>query len=490
MHPPARYVAGDGAVAKEGAAPSGTTSAAAAPDIAAWWRALNDPELDALVERAVKANPDIQIALDRLQAARTYEAGLIGAVLPDAEASAGGGRGTGSDLARGRAAEPLVAADDASGLKHVNAVGGFDSVWELDFFGKYRREIEAARADTQADAAARNAVLVSVVADVARAYVDLRSLQVRAAVLEAAADTLRESLRIVRIRYERGITNELDVTLATRELATLESQLGPAQAQVSAGEYAIATLLGAYPEDLVQELATKTMIPTVPTVVQTGLPLELLRRRPDVIESERQLAGATARIGVATADLFPQIALTGAIGFQKQGFGTTPVVGQHIWSLGPAAVWPLLDFGALDAQVEIANLQTRALLANYRKTIEGAVQDVDTAWTAYVGQQDSLAKLSDALVASQRAVALANERYQRGLTDFLNVIDAEREEYTIEEQYTATQAAVAEQFIALYRGLGGGWQNYQTLPPIRRPLPAVVAVFKQVLSPDRPLRSP
>jgi NodT family efflux transporter outer membrane factor (OMF) lipoprotein len=363
-------------------------------------------------------------------------------------------------------------------------------VWELDIFGKYRREIEAARADTQADAAARNAVLVSVVSDVARAYVDLRGLQVRAAVLETTADTLRESLRIVRIRYERGITNELDVTLATRELATLESQLGPAQAQVSAGEYAIATLIGAYPEELVQELATKTMIPTVPAVVQTGLPLELLRRRPYVIQAERQLAGATARIGVATADLFPQIALTGAIGFQKQGFGTTPIVGQHIWSVGPAAVWPLLDFGALDAQVEIANLQTRALLANYRKTIEGAVQDVDTAWTAYVGQEDSLGKLSDALVASQRAVALANERYQRGLTDFLNVIDAEREEYTIEEQYTATQAAVAEQFIALYRGLGGGWQNYQTLPPIRRPLPAVVAVFKQVLSPDRPLRSP
>ncbi len=153
-------------------------------------------------------------------------------------------------------------------------------------------------------------------------------------------------------------------------------------------------------------------------------------------------------------------------------------------------MWPLLDFGALDAQVEIANLETRALLANYRKTIQGAVQDVDTAWSAYVGQEDSLGKLGEALVASQRAVTLANERYTRGLTDFLNVVDAERQEYEIEEQYTAAQVAVAEEFIALYRSLGGGWQNYQSLPPIRRPLPAVVAVFKEVLSPDHPLRSP
>jgi NodT family efflux transporter outer membrane factor (OMF) lipoprotein len=480
MQPPARYDSGQ----------PGSAATAVAPDLAAWWHALDDRELDSLVERAVKANPDILIALDRLQAARTYEAALVGTVLPDVEASGGAGRGTGSDLARGRAAQSLISADNSTGLTHINEVGGFDALWQLDIFGKYRREIEAARADMQADAAARNAVLVTIVADVARAYVELRGEQVRTAVLEAAADSLRESLRIVRIRYERGITNELDVTLATRELATLESQLGPARAQVSAGEYTIATLIGVYPEELVEELTAKSMIPTVPAVVQTGLPVDLLRRRPDVIEAERQLAAANARIGVATANLFPQLAVTAAVGYQRQGLGTSPVLGQHIWSVGPAAVWPLLDFGALDAQVEIANLETRALLANYRKTIQGAVQDVDTAWSAYVGQEDSLGKLGEALVASQRAVTLANERYTRGLTDFLNVVDAERQEYEIEEQYTAAQVAVAEEFIALYRSLGGGWQNYQSLPPIRRPLPAVVAVFKEVLSPDHPLRSP
>lgn len=468
--------------------PGAAGGAPASVDLAAWWHALTDPELDSLVERAVSGNPDLAVALDRLQAARVYEAAIIGTVLPDAEASAGGGRGTGSDLTRGRASQALRSAADTTGYQHLNELGGFDAIWELDVFGKYRREIEAARYDEQAALAARNAVLVSVVADVARAYVDLRGLQVRAAVLDSAIATLSESLRIVTIRYQRGITNELDVTLATRELAVLEAQAAPVRAQVHAAQYAIATLLGLYPEDLVAELRVPGMVPSVPGQVDTGLPLELLRRRPDIREAERELAGATARIGVATADLFPSIALTGAVGFQKQSLAGSPVLGQHIWSAGLAAAWPLLDFGQLDAQVEIADLQTRALLVSYKQTIQAAVRDVDTDLELYSAQQLSLSKLGTALVASQRAVTLANERYRRGLTDYLNVVDAEREEYDIEEQYADAQAAAADQFIALYRSLGGGWENYQALPPIHRPEPAIIAMFQRTLSRSDPLK--
>ncbi len=474
----------------QGAPPPGGAAPAPAirPDLTRWWRALNDPELNSLVERAVKANPDVLTALDRLQAARTYEISLIGALLPDAEASAGAARGTGNNLVRGRASQTLVSADNTTGLKTINAIGGFDSVWELDIFGKYRREMEAARYDAQAAAAARNAALVSVISDVARAYIDLRGLQLRASVLHAAIDTLTESLRIVRIRYERGITNELDVTLATRELAALQAQVAPVDAAVDATEYTIATLLGQYPEQLVSELSTKAMIPAVPAAVQAGVPLDLLERRPDIEESERQLASSNARIGVAIANLFPQLAITGAVGYQRQGLGTTPVLGQHIWSAGPTAMWSLLDFGALDAQVEIADLQTRALLVNYRRTIQNAVKEVDTAWSAYAAQQESLARLGEALVASQRAVTLANERYERGLTDFLNVVDAEREEYDIEEQYADAQVAIAEQFIALYRSLGGGWENYQQLPPVHVPQPAIVAAFSRLLTRNTALK--
>jgi NodT family efflux transporter outer membrane factor (OMF) lipoprotein len=477
-----------GSTATAGGAGNAPATAAVPVDFTAWWQALKDPELDSLIARAISGNPDVLIALDRLQAARTYEAAVIGTVLPEAGASIGGGRGTGSDLTRGRAGGALRSGADTAGLKQINVVGGFDALWELDVFGKYRREIEAARYDTGATRAARNGVLVSVIADTARAYVDLRGLQVRASVLAAAIDVLRESLRIVNIRYERGITNELDVTLATRELATLEAQAAPLAAQVEAAEYTIATLLGVYPEDIVKELAPKAMVPAVPGAVATGLPVDLLRRRPDIQQAERELAGATARIGIATANLFPSIAISGSIGFQRQQAPGLETIGQHIYSYGVGAAWPLLDFGQLDAQVEIADLQTRALLVNYRRSIQEAVREVDTNMGLYTAEQLSLGKLETALVASQRAVTLANERYERGLTDFLNVVDAERQEYGIEEQYTGAQVAAAEEFIELFRSLGGGWENYQALPPIHRPLPAVIAMFQRVLSRSDPLK--
>jgi NodT family efflux transporter outer membrane factor (OMF) lipoprotein len=483
---PQGYAAGSG-----GAAPNGAASAPAAPatvELASWWHALKDAELDSLIDRAVTANPDLIIALDRLQAARTYEAAIIGSVLPVGEAAIGGGRGTGSDLGRGRAPQSQISSTTTTGLQHINEVGGFDALWELDIFGKYRREMQAARYNTEATLAARNSVLVSVIADVARAYVDLRGLQVRAAELAQAVDVLRESLRIVRIRYERGITNELDVTLATRELATLEAQAAPVDAQLQAAQYTIATLLGVYPEDMVMELTPAGLVPGVPGAVAAGMPVELLRRRPDIQEAERELAAATARIGIATADLFPTLAVSGAIGFQRQDAPGLPIIGQHIWSLGPAAAWPLLDFGQLDAQVEIADLQTRAQLVNYRKTIQAAVREVDTNLGLYAAQQVSLGKLETGLLAGERAVTLANERYQRGLTDFLNVVDAERQEYEIEEQYTGAQVSAAEEFIELFRSLGGGWQDYQALPSIHRPEPAIVAMFQRVLSRSDPLK--
>jgi NodT family efflux transporter outer membrane factor (OMF) lipoprotein len=463
------------------AQPPGATGAI---ELASWWQSLKDPELDSLISRAIAANPDIEIALDHLQAARTFEAGMLGTVLPDAQGSAAAARGTGSDLARGRVAQSLVSADNTAGLKHINEIGGFDSLWELDLFGKYRREIQAAHADTQALAAAREGVLVSIIADVARAYIDLRGAQLNVATLQATIQALQQSQRIVHIRFDRGITNELDVTLADRELADAQAQLAPLQAQVSAGQYTLATLLGRYPEDMVAELSPFSMIPGTPELAPAGLPLQLLRQRPDIQQSERQLAAASARIGVATADLFPDVAVTAAIGFQRQGLGTDPAVGQHIWSAGPSVLWPLLDFGTLDAQVDIADLNTRALLVNYRRTIQLAVAEVDTSLARYAAEQARLEKLGVAVTASQRAITLAQQRYERGLTDYLNVVDAQRAGYTIQAEYIAAQTAADEQFVALYRSLGGGWQHYQNLPDIRRPQPAIIAAFRRLVHPD------
>lgn len=472
--------------AAESAATRASYANAPAPDLAAWWHSLEDTELNSLVERAIKSNPDLEIALTRLQQARTYEAVIVGHAVPAVDATAAAARGTGSDLTRARAAQALRSADNSAGLQHINTIAGFDALWELDLFGKFRREIEAARYDLQAAAAARNAVITSIVADVVRAYIDLRGFQTQVGILRNASEVLRESLRIVNIRYERGITNELDVALARRELDTMQAQIAPLNAQLSAVQYTLAVLLGEYPENMVQELSPPNLIPSLPGPVASGVPVELLKRRPDIQQAERELAAATARIGIATAELFPQVTLVGSLGSQGQGWGTAPSIAKHIWSFGPGAVWPLLDFGALDAKVDIASLAAHASLINYRKTILIAVQEVDTAFDAYNAQQDRLKNLGDAMLAAQRAVDLAKARYDRGLTDFLNVVDAERQYYALQEQYAAAQVIQGEQFVRLYRSLGGGWQNYQAMPDIRRPQPAIIAAFRRTISRSAP----
>ncbi len=455
-------------------------------ELASWWRALNDDELNSLVDRAVKSNLDLQIALDRLQQARAYEAVVLGSALPDVGASAAAGRGTGSDLTKGRAAQTLTSADSAAGLQHINTIAGFDAAWEIDLFGHFRREFQLVRAETDALRAARNEVLVAVIGNVVRAYVDLRGFQVRAGILHQASEVLRESLRIVEIRYGRGITNELDVSLARRELATLEGQVAPVEAEVRAAQYAIAVLVGEYPENMVAELARPDLIPTMPTPASPGVPLDLLRRRPDIQQAERELAAATARIGVATSNLFPRVFVTASIGSQGQGWGTTPDIGRHIWSFGPGAIWPLLDFGSLDAAVEVADFGARASLARYRKAILTAVEQVDSSLDAYQAQQVRMDRLTEAMIAGQRAVDLATARYDRGLTDFLNVVDAERQFYALQEQYAEAQVTQGEQFVQLYKSLGGGWQDYQAVPAIRTPLPAIVAAFRSVLGGNTP----
>lgn len=452
-------------------------------DPAKWWRALHDRELDSLIDRAIANSPTLEIALNRLQQARAQEAVVVGAALPASEASEGGAWGTGSDLARGRAAQTLVSAENSAGVSQISNLVGFDAGWEIDVFGKFRREIESAQYDVEAAIADRNMVLISVIADVTRAYLQLRALQMQLAVLRKDMEVAQNYVTFVQERFNRGITNELDVTLAQRELAQLQAQIPPLIAQIDAARYVIAVLIGEFPENLGKELAKPGMLPGLPGRIRSGLPIDLLRRRPDIVEAERQLASATALIGVATADLFPQVAVTGSFGWQ-QGPGLVRAPINPVWSVGPAAAAPLLDFGRLDAIVERADYRTRELLFNYKQTVLNAFREVDTAIDAYAAQQQRLRDLAEALTAARRAVTLATERFDRGLIDSLNVIDAQRQEYVIQEQYVSAQENAAEQFVTLYKSLGGGWEDYQVFPPIRRPLPAVAAAFRSLVAPN------
>jgi NodT family efflux transporter outer membrane factor (OMF) lipoprotein len=443
-----------------------------------WWRTLHDRELDSLVERAVAASPTLEIALDRVQQARAQEAIVVGTALPSAEASAGGGWGSGSDLARGRVSQTLVSAETGAGQTQVANIIGFDAAWEIDIFGKFRRAIEAAQYDVDAAVAVRNVVLVLLIADVTRAYLDLRAQQMQVAVLRKNIEVAQKYVDFVQERFNRGITNELDVTLAKRELAQLQAQMAPLVAQIAAARYVIAVLIGEFPERLGSELKSAGTLPVLPNRIRAGLPIELLRRRPDIAEAERELASATAQIGVATAELFPQVAITASAGQQT---GVSPFLISPIWSVGPAIAAPLLDFGRLDAAVEKADFRARELMFAYKQTVLNAVREVDTAIEAYTAQQERLRHLADALTAARRAVTLATERFDRGLTDSLNVIDAERQEYMIEREYVFAQQNAAAQFVTLYKSLGSGWEDYQVFPPIRRPLPAVAAAFRSLL---------
>jgi NodT family efflux transporter outer membrane factor (OMF) lipoprotein len=456
-------------------------------DAANWWRALNDPELNSLVERAIKTNPDLEIALDRLQEARAEESVALGGALPNGGGGGGAGVGTGTDATRSRVSGPLTAGTNTAGYKEITEVAGFDAGWELDFFGKNRREVEAAYDDVQAEAEARNAVLISLIADVVRAYLDTRTLQLQLAITHENIRTEQQTFDFVKARFERGLTNDLDVTLSQRQLETVQAEVAPLQAGIAAAQRRLAVLLGEFPDELAGELQTNpSTLPEIPGRIEPGLPVDLLQRRPDIRLAERQLAASTARIGVATAELFPRVGITAGIGLQGQGLNKDPDKTNSIWSAGPTAYWPLLDFGALDAAIEAQDFHTRGLLVNYKKTILEAVEEVDNALANYAAGQDRLGHLNLALTASQQAVSISSQRYDRGLTDFLNVLDAQRQAYELQDQYAAAQESVILQFVALYKGLGGGWEGYQSVPQIRTPMPAILAAFQHTFSADTP----
>ncbi len=452
-------------------------------DLAEWWRSLRDPELDSLISRALESNLDLEIALTRLQEARTQELVVIGEALPSGGGTAGGGIGTGTNLTLGRASEPLRSGENATNLRHLAVAGGFDATWEIDIFGKYWRELEAATYDTEALASARDWVLVTVAADVARAYLDMRALQAQLAVLRKNIGVAKGSYDFQRSRFQQGITNELDVALAQRHLATLQAAVAPLEAQVAASQHVIAVLLGQFPEDLAKELASPHELPALPARVPPGLPVDLLRRRPDIHAVERQLAAATARIGVATADLFPTVIVSGALGGQGGPRSSSAIPITFIGAAGPSVYWPVLDFGTLDAIADIAELRSHEVLIGYKQTILTAVQQVDDAVASYSAEQDRLKNLDRALTAARQATKLATDRYNRGLTDYLNVLDAQRQEFDLDEQYVSAQQTAAEELITLYKALGGGWELHQFIPPIRQPQPAIIAATRRLLAP-------
>jgi NodT family efflux transporter outer membrane factor (OMF) lipoprotein len=460
-------------------------SGGASPDLWQWWRTLRDPQLNDLIDRALQNNLDLKIALDRLQQARLQLVVIGSQALPELNGGAGGGVGTGSDETKGRASQTLRSADNTTGLRSINQIGGLDAEWEIDVFGKIARRVESQTYTAEALKEARDWVYVVIAADVSRLYFDLRARQDRLRILNRDIEAARKVLDLAQTRLDRGLTNELDVTLAKRQVATLEADVAPLKALIASNGYAIAVLVGEYPEALARELQRTAAIPRLPARAPVGLPVDLLRRRPDIREAERFLAAAVADVGARTADLFPSLVLTaggGAQGGPRSGSGI-PIT--WIGSVGPSIDAPILDFGALDASIEIADYRAHELATAYKQTILVAVQQVDEANATYRGYRQSLRSLDTAIDAAREATKVATERYDRGLTDFLNVLDAERQQFALEQQRAEVIRLSGDSFVALYKALGGGWPPDEIIPPIRHPDPAVIAAVKR-LSQDPP----
>ena len=432
----------------------GETNAAAAT--AAWWKNFHDSELDSLIARAVRANLDLRIAQARVREARAHYRMTSADFWPTIN-------GSGS-YARQRESQnqPLVGPGDhlPSGIPFENNFyqSGFDASWEIDVFGGTRRATEAARAQVAATQFGEREVLVTLLGEVARNYVEARGYQRR---LEIARDNIRaqeQSLAITQNRFTNGLTSDLDVQQASTLLATTRAVVPALETALAASIHRLGVLLGQTPESLETELATVAPIPAAPPTVPVGLPSELLLRRPDVRLAERQLAAATANIGVAKADLFPKFYLTGVAGFESISADDWFKSGSRFWSVGPAVQWRIFDAGRIRANIQVQNARQEQALANYENTALSAFEDVENALMAYAKEQIRRQSLEDAVKSSEESLRLANQLYANGLSNFINVLDAERSLYQAQDALVQSDRTVSANLISLYKALGGGWE--------------------------------
>jgi multidrug efflux system outer membrane protein len=417
-----------------------------------WWKSFNDPELDSLVERAVRANHDLRIATARLREARAQRGASFWDLGP---AINGKASYTDARTSKNALTFPIPKLDTDT------YDAGFDASWEIDVFGGKRRALEAATAEVAASEEDRRDVLVSLLAEVARNYVEVRGFQSRLTIARNNLRSQQAALDLTKRRFKGGVTSELDVTQAAALLAGTQSQLPALEASLKQAMHRLGVLLGQEPGALVAELLQDAPIPATPPEVPVGLPSELLRRRPDVRRAERQLAGATGRIGVQTAELFPKFSLVGTAGLQSLSASDWFTGGSRYWSAGPTVTWRIFDFGRIRSQIKVANAREEQALAAYERAVLASLEDVENALVASGKERERYRSLQEQVNANRRAVELANERYTKGVADFLNVLDAERSLYQAEDSLVQSERTVTANLIAVYKALGGGWEEFK-----------------------------
>jgi multidrug efflux system outer membrane protein len=442
----------DGQAVVTAAHPSKTT--ANPVTLVEWWNTFNDPTLSSLVEMAIRSNLDLRQAEARIRQARAAR-GVAGAPLwPEVDASAIYQRSQGSSEATGGGAIAT-----AGGVRELFQVG-LDASWELDIFGGTRRNIEAATADLRAAVEDRRDVLVSLVGEVGNNYFNLRGFQQQIAIAQKNLEAQRKTAQITHKRFEAGFVSRLDVANADAQVATTEAQIPVLESSARAAIYSLGVLLGRQPAALEKDLAKESPIPTTPPEIPVGLPSDLVRRRPDIRRAEAQLHAATARIGVATADLFPKFNLTGSAGISAADITRLGnITSSKFWSFSPSITWPVFAGGRIRANIKVQDALQEQALAAYEKTVLTALKDVETALVAYAKEQEHRKSLAEAVASNRQAVDLAMKLYLVGRTDFLNVLTAQRSLYVTEDALTQSTRSLATNLIALYKALGGGWEK-------------------------------
>lgn len=469
-----------------------------APDHLEWWTEFSDPTLDSLVSRAIASNFDFKIAQSRVREARANLRISQADLWP--QLNAGGSyqrtqsKKPSSASTMGKPGLSTTLSQQGISITSIPPVGpsltfvpdltgggnssltssrragsagaevkresdlyqaGFDASWELDVFGGVRRANEAARADLETTEEGARSVLISLIAEIALNYFDLRETQNRLDIAQGNIRILENSLDIVRARFEAGFTNELDVETARAQLALTRSSLPILESAIRQSIHRLGVLLGNQPGALHNELTPAAPLPSAPPEVLVGLPSDLLRRRPDIRAAERSLAAATARIGVATADLFPRFSLTGSFAGTDDTFEGLRLSDNRIWSIGPAFRWPIFDAGRIRANIEVQNARQEQALLDYEQTVMTSLEEMENALVLYAQEQNRLADLNTAVEANQKALDIAQDLYANGLVNFLNVLDAQRSLFATRDQLVQSQAAILKNLAALYKAMGG-----------------------------------
>jgi NodT family efflux transporter outer membrane factor (OMF) lipoprotein len=422
------------------------------PTEIAWWKTFHDPEFNSLIERGVRSNLDLRMAGARVREARANRGVVAADYWPSADAA-------GSYTRERLSSTGFPPFPPGTALNYDIYQAGFDAAWELDVFGGTRRAVEAANAGVSAAEYGRRDVLVSLLGEVGRNYVQARSFQRRLAITRSNIAAQQDILGLTRDRFKAGLTSDLDVRQAETLLATTEAEVPSLETGFKESAHRLGVLLAQPPGALLAELSQEMPIPVAPPEVPVGLPSGLLQRRPDLQRAERELAAATAQIGVAVSDLFPKFSLTGNVGLQSVSAGDWFSSGSRFWSFGPTAQWRLLDAGRIRANIRVQNARQEQALSQYEKTVLGSLEEVENALTAYAQENFRRQALSRAVASSQQALDISSQLYQNGLADYLRVLEAQRSVYQNQDALAQSDAAVALSLVALYKALGGGWED-------------------------------